>query len=747
MQNIFASADIKFAIEAFLCIFLLSLNFFRSRLLLRWEPGLSKFALTQLLLMATLFCAALVALVSPFDFRAHLIDFPVVLNVLTIVQPLFWLPLGLIFYENFQIVFVSGSFKIPRVVFLGLYVAFAVGILLMHQLGNTLSQSFLLINLIAFLFVVLLPLLLASFSAILGWAETVEAKKKQFDMRLCVGVFSFVVIAFGDDLLLPYIMKGQVPYTELWRGTILLLAVFSYAYFLLLNQKITYYWQSRMFFMLSRSVNDCVLVYNKSGKLLFANPSACNALHLPIGSMRKENVRELLGVNDDEILFQEHSPVSAEFYFGGVRESYSTIVLNDMGTFDTRCFVLIFSKNFDSLQATFVKTTLLQEQLLQQSVLQKMQEEIKRKETLLMAFLNNLPMQVSVKNDAGVVILQNRLDEEANGKLLGMTESQISEAEKQAKAGERGTFEKVTYSDDKVTVREALNYVFLPVSDGSGENMVLKICRDITDSVNLNRERMRMLENEKRHAHLKELSTLTGGIAHEFNNILGAQLGFLTLVKTMIPEDSPARKYLEQVEIAGEREKQLIEKLLVNTRSEMHGEESEQNEFYLAGAVLNALVPLNKSMPQNITVENSVIQADLQLLGSEVKLLQVLSNLFNNAVYAMRSTGGVLSVSAEVLHLTEPFDDGAPWTIPAGDFVCIRVSDTGEGIPSNVLDRLFSPLFTTKPPGEGLGLGLYTCMSLVRAARGEMTVQTTLGKGSTFKVYWPLAKNEGVNNG
>lgn len=736
MNLLDVTGDVSFAVELFCCIVMLAWLAVKSRDLELHLPKASYFRIAVLFSLGWLASCFVASL--PLGFKT-------LGNIAYLIQALFYLPLGSVIYDLTHSVFARHQSKIVRALSVSAYAVywacfFAVLLLFQGAFENFIFKW----NAAAGCLFLFLPCVIASFNCFLLRIETGRSKEGNFLLYTSVLLLLFVLLSLASDVVVPYFLNGRVDLTTLWRKTPTCFAIFLLALFFELSYKATYQWQSKIVFMLARSVGDGVFIYSRSGRILFANPAAKTLLKSPHENFVGKNIRDILNLND-EALFVEHASQHSEIIVGDGKETLLHVVFKDLGLFDTKSFVLLLSRNFEREQGySEWKATLLREQLEQQAKLQNMEAEIRRKETLLMTLLNNLPMEISAKNSAGVVILQNRLDEERNGKLLGMTEQEWPEAERRAFAGVQGTFENIVYTEGKSSIKSALNYTYLPVAEESGKNMVLKICRDITDSLNLNLERMRLLENEKRRMHLEDLGTLTGGLAHEFNNILGAQLGFCALAKSVIPQDSPAKKYLEQIEIAGTREKELIEKLLVHARAEM--EHEEHSEFMLAGLVLNSLGALRSSIPQNIRLETPLAGSDVKLQGSESALRQILSNLFNNAVYAMREKGGVLSVSAKSIYFEKPQEVGSPWEIPAGDFVCIAVSDTGEGIPSNVMQRLFSPLFTTKPPGEGLGLGLFACVSLAKAAHGAITVQSTVGKGSTFKVYWPLA-GKGVNNG
>lgn len=744
-MEFFASTDAYFAVKALACLVVLFLLLKKTRQFTDVFKLGRHFSRLFIFTICWLVLETLIAL--PGISGGHFVHSKIILSALTFFKALAWIPLGVLVFE---LVLVAFSRKTTRLMFLFKYLAYvlyalACGALVV--LGHDGAYPFFILHLSAFLLLVVLPMLWAAFNCFLNALDGPPTKEKLYANYVCISILLFVLITLGCCLLMPYVIEGRVDLQNLWRDASLFFAFFLISFYFIVAAKMKYRRHSKMVFTQARAISDGIVVYaSSSGKILFSNAAVISLLQLPNETIRKRHIREILPL-EDSVIFEEHSAKPFSLTINGRKEEFLSIVFFDTILFGVKCCILKFSKKLDDNDIVYgVKEMLLREQLRQQAILEKMREEIRRKEVLLQTSLDNMPMQISVKNEAGVIILQNKEDVLAHGKMLGLTEGSLQDAERKAYDGEKNSFEAVEYADDMVSIKRSLNYTYVPIADAGKVGMVLKICRDVTDQMNLNIMRLRLLENEKRHTHLEELGTLAGTIAHEFNNISGAQLGFLTLAKSMMPADTPGLEYLDQVEIAGKRSKELIDKLLQSTRTRQDEEKGEQTVFYVEGVVKNALAALAQSMPDSITVENSITHSDVKLFGSDVDLRQILSNIFNNAVYAMREKGGVLSVSLKEIHSETEFEDGSVWKVPAGDYACIKISDTGEGIPSNVMQRLFSPLFTTKPPGDGLGLGLYTSISLVRAAHGEITVQTTLGKGSTFKVYWPLSKNEGVKN-
>lgn len=239
---------------------------------------------------------------------------------------------------------------------------------------------------------------------------------------------------------------------------------------------------------------------------------------------------------------------------------------------------------------------------------------------------------------------------------------------------------------------------------------------DVTERRTLEQQ---FLQSQK----MEVVGRLAGGVAHDFNNVLTAILGFTELASMHVSESSPARANLAQIRAAALRAASLTQRLLAFSR--MQPQEPKPVE-------VDALVRRLEPMLQRLLGELVLMRTALAAKGACVvidptQLEQVLMNLVVNARDAM-PVGGRLEIATFV----------APRTDGAGEVVRIRVSDTGTGIEAETRERIFEPFFTTKAPGQGTGLGLSTVLGIVRQAGGVIAVESTLGQGSAFSVDLPL---------
>jgi two-component system cell cycle sensor histidine kinase/response regulator CckA len=220
---------------------------------------------------------------------------------------------------------------------------------------------------------------------------------------------------------------------------------------------------------------------------------------------------------------------------------------------------------------------------------------------------------------------------------------------------------------------------------------------------------------------MEAVGTLAGGIAHEFNNMLAVILGFTALTQHEVSANSVAAARLQHVLDAGHRAKDLVQQILAFSRQS----EPTREPLSLAQTIQDVYALLRASLPATIDMRLHINDETGIVLANRTQLQQVLMNLCSNAAYAMRETGGILEMVVNTIEVDEK-----PW-------VQLTVRDTGGGIDPDIVDRIFDPFFTTKETGEGMGMGLAIVHGIITSHDGTMTVESTLGEGTTFTVYLP----------
>ncbi len=235
--------------------------------------------------------------------------------------------------------------------------------------------------------------------------------------------------------------------------------------------------------------------------------------------------------------------------------------------------------------------------------------------------------------------------------------------------------------------------------------------RDATEERRLQRE---VIQQEKMAA----IGMLAGGVAHEINNPLGGILAFTQLMKRDASGNPSLVSDLDEVERAAVRCKKIVSDLLDFSRSSRDRERTTVDINILIEKIFPFLQREMRSL--NVELDSRFDPQLPQVLANPDRLQQVFINLMTNACHAM-GKGGVLSISTE----------------QEGDWVLVRVRDTGKGIPQTIRDKIFDPFFTTKEPGKGTGLGLSISYRIVKDHGGEILCHSEEGKGTEFVVRLP----------
>jgi PAS domain S-box-containing protein len=244
---------------------------------------------------------------------------------------------------------------------------------------------------------------------------------------------------------------------------------------------------------------------------------------------------------------------------------------------------------------------------------------------------------------------------------------------------------------------------------------------------------MRQLEAQLYQTQkIEALGTLAGGIAHGFNNMLAAILGFNQLAQREVAPESRAAGYLHEVRTASLRAKDLVQQMLTFSHQDVH----EHHALELRLLVHETLRLLRVILPATIELRVQLNTHGGMVLGDPTQLQQVLLNLASNAEYAMRPSGGVLEIMLAHKEVS-PTLAARYRALRPGPHLCLRVRDTGTGMAPESLERIFEPFFTTKGVGEGTGMGLAIVHGVVVGHGGAIVAESRLGQGTTFTIYLP----------
>ena len=266
----------------------------------------------------------------------------------------------------------------------------------------------------------------------------------------------------------------------------------------------------------------------------------------------------------------------------------------------------------------------------------------------------------------------------------------------------------------------------IPIEGGSGRmEYVLFIGDDITEYLTIAKETR---QNHK----LQSLGTLAGGIAHDFNNILSGIVGYTELSLAIVPEEGILRKNLLELAQAGKRATELVRQILTFSRRG----EGKLVATQLPVIAKEVLQLLRSTLPSTIELRRKIDENVNPVLADPVQIHQIVMNLCTNASHAMEPDGGVLTVTIRPADLPAHFFQQNRDVFP-GEYLQMSVSDTGIGMSQEVMASIFDPYFTTKPAGQGTGLGLSLVHGIVKDCGGHIAVDSAPGKGSTFTIYFP----------
>ncbi len=272
----------------------------------------------------------------------------------------------------------------------------------------------------------------------------------------------------------------------------------------------------------------------------------------------------------------------------------------------------------------------------------------------------------------------------------------------------------------------------VPLVNQNGEIFgILGVFGDITELKKAEAEQIKLREQLYQATKMESIGRLAGGVAHDFNNMLGVILGFTEMSMQLLDPSNPVYKHLQEVYKAAERSSELTRQLLAFARKQ---------------AVTPELLDINKTI-------TGMLNMLVRLIGEHIKLVwepgenlgaikidpsqldQILANLCVNARDAIGKNGQI-NIATQAVQIDETFCSNVCEAYP-GNFIALSVTDDGCGIDETTMSQLFEPFFTTKEFGSGTGLGLATVYGIVKQNHGFIKVNSLPGKGTSFKIFLP----------
>jgi two-component system cell cycle sensor histidine kinase/response regulator CckA len=260
--------------------------------------------------------------------------------------------------------------------------------------------------------------------------------------------------------------------------------------------------------------------------------------------------------------------------------------------------------------------------------------------------------------------------------------------------------------------------------EGVVEKLVI-VNRDITN-------RKQLEEQFRQVQKMEAVGRLSGGVAHDFNNMLGVIIGYGEVVQEGLDKAHPLRDSVDEILKAGHRAASLTRQLLAFSRQQV----LDPKVLELNTVVKDMGKMLKRLIGEDVELRTDFDTALARVKADESQIEQVILNLAINARDAMPQ-GGKLTLATSNFHMDEKFIRRYPFPVNVGDYILLRVSDTGSGMDARTKARIFEPFFTTKEKGKGTGLGLSMVYGIIKQSNGYIDVSSELGVGTAFDIYLP----------
>lgn len=479
-----------------------------------------------------------------------------------------------------------------------------------------------------------------------------------------------------------------------------------------------------------RSIGDGVIATDEKGCVRLMNPVAENLSGWSETDSVGRPVEEVFNIVNEYTRERAENPVAQALREGTVvgLANHTVLIAKDGQEWPIFDSAAPIRDDLDRVKGVVMVFTEITEQ-------RRAERALSAEKELLAVTLRSIGDAVIVTDKDGNVLSMNRVaealtgwtQEEASGQPLSSVfriveeKSRLPVDDPVAKVLETGLV--VGLANHTILIAKDGTECFIadsgaPIRDDEGQIYgVVLAFRDATETIQMEEERRRVQK-------LESVGTLAGGIAHDLNNILTPVLGNLSLAKLTTKPDTDTHRMIGDAETAAWRAQDLTKQLLTFSKGGMPVKKPTELLSVVEGATGLALRGSN--VRSDIHAEDGL----WPVLVDPGQMSQVFSNLVINARQS-QPDGGTVTVTLANRKLAE----GNIWQLPSGEFVEVSVRDEGTGIPVSHLERIFDPYFTTKQTGSGLGLAI--CHSVIRAHGGAISVESQLGKGTTFTLALP----------
>ena len=266
---------------------------------------------------------------------------------------------------------------------------------------------------------------------------------------------------------------------------------------------------------------------------------------------------------------------------------------------------------------------------------------------------------------------------------------------------------------------------------GDSGTVTTIFARDLTAKKLAEAQRTALETQLRESQKMQAMGTMAGGIAHDFNNILSAILGNVELAKQDTAPDAPSLVSLQEIDKAGRRARDLVRQILTFSRNEP----PKRMPIQLAEVMQETVRLVKVALPPAVDLQVRTPEPIASVLADATQVEQALLNLCTNGILAIGQNRGSVTIELGQMEVGLTFSDRMG--VPAGPYVTVRVQDTGAGMTEATMRRIFEPFFTTRQVGHGTGLGLSVVHGIMQTHQGAIDVQSTVGVGSVFTLYFP----------
>jgi PAS domain S-box-containing protein len=286
-----------------------------------------------------------------------------------------------------------------------------------------------------------------------------------------------------------------------------------------------------------------------------------------------------------------------------------------------------------------------------------------------------------------------------------------------------------------------IQMVVSSIYNGEGKTVGFRgIARDITQRIRAEKEKKQLEARLQQAEKMEAIGTLAGGVAHDLNNVLSGLINYPELLLMDLSQDSPLIKPIKMIQKSGERATAIVQDLLTLARRGVAVSEVIHLNHIIVDSLGSPEHEKTKALFPEIKIDLELAENLLNMMGSPVHLSKSLMNIITNAAEAMPD-GGKIKIKTQNQYLDRPvrgYDD-----IKEGEYIVLSVVDTGVGISAEDIKRIFEPFYTKKIMGHsGSGLGMAVVWGTVKDHKGYIDVESRLGSGSTFRLYFPVTREQ-----